>query len=125
MNVCFSFHITFGVAVSFITHFSYHLVIVSVSQFIHEIKTTSLAVAVFQSSCNCSIVATIHQVNKAHSPVLRVILVSFFQISAVNSENTTLFVGIVPVFKLYTASQVALGFSVYVVIIHFYKLIKI
>ena len=117
MNVCFVFHITFGVAVSFITHFSYHLVIVRVSPFIHEIKTTSLAVAVFQSSSSCSSVATIHVVNNAHSPVFSVMFVSFTQIFAVISENTTLFVGIVAVFKLYTASQVSFGFMQYVVIL--------
>ena len=99
MNDCGVFHITFGEAVSFITHFSYHLVIVSVSVEIQEIKTTSLAVA-FHSEFNCSIVATIHCVNKAHSQLLTAILVALDDKFAVICENITLFVGIAHVFRL-------------------------
>lgn len=120
MKDCGVFHITFGEAVSFITHFSYHLVKVRVSVEIQEIKTTSLAVA-FHSAFNCSIVATIHCVNNAHSQLLIEILVALDDKFAVISENTTLFVGIVQVFRLYTASRVAFGFKQYVVIIQFYK----
>jgi hypothetical protein len=75
VNDCGVFHISFGEAKSFITHFSYHLVNVSVSVLIQLINTTSLAVA-FQSSFNCSIVATIHHVNNAHSQLVIVILVA-------------------------------------------------
>lgn len=105
MNVCGVSHKSFGVAVSSITHFSYHLAIVSVSVLIEVIKTTSLAVA-FHSSFNCSIVATIHCVNNSHSQFVIAILVAELERFAVICENITLFVGIVQVFRLYTASHV-------------------
>jgi hypothetical protein len=120
VNVCGVFQRTFGDAVSSITHFSYHLVIVSVFQLTFEIKTTSLAVA-FQSAFNCSIVAIIHQVNNAHSQLVIAMLVAEFERFAVICEKTMLFVGIVQVFKLYTASRVSFGFKQYVVIMMFYK----
>ena len=87
------------------------------------INITSLAVA-FHSEFNCSIVAIIHTSNIAHSHDFIVALVQLALKSAIKSENTTLFVGIVAVFKLYTASHVSFGFKQYVVIIVFYKLIK-
>lgn len=105
MKLCGVFDRTFGEAVSSITHFSYHLVSVSVFQFIQPIKTTSLAVA-FHSAFNCSIVAIIHCVNNAHSQLVIAILVAEFERFAVICENTTLFVGSVQVFRLYTASHV-------------------
>ena len=90
------------------------------SVLIHEIKTTSLAVA-FHSAFNCSIVATIHCVNRFHSQLVIAILVALDDKSAVICENITLFVGIVQVFRLYTASRVSFGFKQYVVIMMFYK----
>lgn len=108
VNDCGVFHITFGEAVSSITHCSYHLVNVSVFQVIQEIRTTSLAVA-FHSSFNCSIVATIHHSNNAHSQLVIAILVAELERFAVICENITLFVGIVQVFRLYTASRMAFG----------------
>jgi len=123
VNDCGVFQRTFGEAVSFITHFSYHLVKVSVSVLIHEIKITSLAVA-FHSAFNCSIVATIHCVNNAHSQLLIATLVALLDKFDVSSEKITLFVGIVHVFRLYTASHIAFGFRQYEVIMMFYKYIK-
>jgi len=84
------------------------------------IRTTSLAVA-FQSAFICSSVAIIHCSNNIHSPVFTVREVQEADKSAVISENTTFFVGIVQVFSVYTASQLAFGFKQYVVIMQFYK----
>lgn len=120
MKLCGVFQRTFGEAVSSITQFSYHLVIVSVFQLIALIKTTSLAVA-FQSAFNCSIVAIIHHVNNSHSQFVIAILVAELERFAVICENITLFVGIVQVFRLYTASHVSFGLRQYVVIMMFYK----
>lgn len=81
-----------------------------VSPEIVEIRTTSLFVA-FQSSLSCSSVAIIHDVNNAHSHVFTVIVVALAVISAVILEKTTLSVGIVAVFNVYTASRVSFGFK--------------
>lgn len=69
-------------------------------------RTTSLAVAFFPVSSNCSKVAIIHWLNNAPSPVFTAILVALADKFAAISENTTLFVGIVHVFKVYTANHV-------------------
>ena len=120
VKLCAVFHICFGLAVSSITHCSYHLTIDKVFQLTLEIKTTSLFVA-FQSAFSCSIVAIIHAVNNAHSQLVIAMLVAVVFKFAVIFELTTFFVGIAHVFKVYTASQVALGFKQYVVIMKFYK----